>query len=74
VPTQEREVLSVIDTFGFARVTNYGELFDVRIGQNSKLALIDHAFRVVPIDLILETILEIFVACSYRQLTLLLAC
>jgi gamma-butyrobetaine dioxygenase len=34
VPTQEREVLSVIDTFGFTRVTNYRELFDVRIEEN----------------------------------------
>ncbi|MFG3053829.1 TauD/TfdA family dioxygenase [Kitasatospora sp. NPDC048239] len=31
VPVAERQVLAVAETFGFVRVTNYGELFDVRV-------------------------------------------
>ncbi|MFB6893766.1 phosphonate degradation HD-domain oxygenase [Kitasatospora sp. NPDC056327] len=31
VPAEERQVLAVAGTFGHVRVTNYGELFDVRI-------------------------------------------
>ncbi|GAA2783711.1 TauD/TfdA family dioxygenase [Kitasatospora sp. CM 4170] len=31
VPAVERQVLAVAGTFGFVRVTNYGELFDVRV-------------------------------------------
>ncbi|MFB7473767.1 phosphonate degradation HD-domain oxygenase [Kitasatospora sp. NPDC056184] len=31
VPVRERQVLAVAETFGFVRVTNYGELFDVRV-------------------------------------------
>ncbi|WP_446425896.1 2-trimethylaminoethylphosphonate dioxygenase [Kitasatospora purpeofusca] len=31
VPAVERQVLAVAETFGYVRVTNYGELFDVRI-------------------------------------------
>ncbi|MFI9319838.1 phosphonate degradation HD-domain oxygenase [Kitasatospora aureofaciens] len=31
VPTVERQVLRVAESFGYVRVTNYGELFDVRI-------------------------------------------
>ncbi len=48
VPTQEREVLKVIETFGFVRVTNYGELFDVRVEDDpnnlafTSLAILPH--------------------------------
>ncbi|MBO1414978.1 phosphonate degradation HD-domain oxygenase [Streptomyces sp. FH025] len=31
VPTVERQVLRVAESFGYVRVTNYGELFDVRV-------------------------------------------
>lgn len=31
VPAVERQVLTVAGTFGYVRVTNYGELFDVRV-------------------------------------------
>ncbi|MEU6235467.1 TauD/TfdA family dioxygenase [Kitasatospora sp. NPDC047058] len=31
VPAVERQVLEVAGTFGYVRVTNYGELFDVRV-------------------------------------------
>ncbi|MFD5086576.1 phosphonate degradation HD-domain oxygenase [Kitasatospora sp. NPDC058406] len=31
VPAVERQVLAVAGTFGYVRVTNYGELFDVRV-------------------------------------------
>ncbi|MDH6142048.1 gamma-butyrobetaine dioxygenase [Kitasatospora sp. GP30] len=31
VPTEERQVLAVAESFGFVRRTNYGELFDVRV-------------------------------------------
>ncbi|MDH6134406.1 gamma-butyrobetaine dioxygenase [Kitasatospora sp. MAA4] len=31
VPTVERQVLAVTETFGYVRETNYGELFDVRV-------------------------------------------
>ncbi|MER6303934.1 phosphonate degradation HD-domain oxygenase [Kitasatospora sp. NPDC001539] len=31
VPTADRQVLRVAESFGYVRVTNYGELFDVRI-------------------------------------------
>ncbi|MFI9271752.1 phosphonate degradation HD-domain oxygenase [Kitasatospora sp. NPDC052896] len=31
VPTEERQVLRVAETFGYVRRTNYGELFDVRV-------------------------------------------
>ncbi|MFE6866785.1 TauD/TfdA family dioxygenase [Kitasatospora sp. NPDC057692] len=31
VPVRERQVLAVAETFGYVRVTNYGELFDVRV-------------------------------------------
>jgi gamma-butyrobetaine dioxygenase len=31
VPTDEGTVLDVADSFGFVRVTNYGDLFDVRV-------------------------------------------
>ncbi|MFJ2865272.1 phosphonate degradation HD-domain oxygenase [Kitasatospora sp. NPDC087314] len=31
VPAVERQVLQVAETFGYVRVTNYGELFDVRV-------------------------------------------
>ncbi|MER6361259.1 TauD/TfdA family dioxygenase [Kitasatospora sp. NPDC001527] len=31
VPVRERQVLEVAETFGYVRVTNYGELFDVRV-------------------------------------------
>ncbi|MFF2352302.1 phosphonate degradation HD-domain oxygenase [Kitasatospora sp. NPDC058115] len=31
VPVRERQVLAVAGTFGHVRVTNYGELFDVRV-------------------------------------------
>lgn len=31
VPAREREVLTVAGSFGYVRVTNYGELFDVRV-------------------------------------------
>ncbi|MEV7182465.1 gamma-butyrobetaine hydroxylase-like domain-containing protein [Kitasatospora sp. NPDC093679] len=31
VPTTDRQVLAVARTFGHVRVTNYGELFDVRV-------------------------------------------
>ncbi len=31
VPTVERQVLAVAETFGYVRQTNYGELFDVRV-------------------------------------------
>ncbi|MFJ9696179.1 phosphonate degradation HD-domain oxygenase [Kitasatospora sp. NPDC101183] len=31
VPVREREVLTVAGTFGYVRVTNYGDLFDVRV-------------------------------------------
>ncbi|MFD8752615.1 TauD/TfdA family dioxygenase [Kitasatospora sp. NPDC059577] len=31
VPTAERQVLRVAESFGYVRVTNYGELFDVRV-------------------------------------------
>ncbi|MGW4896123.1 2-trimethylaminoethylphosphonate dioxygenase [Kitasatospora sp. NPDC004240] len=31
VPAVERQVLAVAATFGYVRVTNYGELFDVRV-------------------------------------------
>ena len=31
VPTDEGTVLEVADSFGFVRVTNYGDLFDVRV-------------------------------------------
>lgn len=30
-PTTERTVLGIAETFGYVRVTNYGELFDVRV-------------------------------------------
>ncbi|MFD7827774.1 phosphonate degradation HD-domain oxygenase [Kitasatospora sp. NPDC059803] len=31
VPAVERQVLTVAESFGYVRVTNYGELFDVRV-------------------------------------------
>ncbi|MGA5819441.1 2-trimethylaminoethylphosphonate dioxygenase [Kitasatospora sp. NPDC094028] len=31
VPAVERQVLAVAESFGYVRVTNYGELFDVRV-------------------------------------------
>lgn len=34
VPTVERQVLDVAAGFGYVRVTNYGELFDVRVEPN----------------------------------------
>jgi gamma-butyrobetaine dioxygenase len=34
VPTHDRAVLGVAETFGYVRETNYGELFDVRVEQN----------------------------------------
>ena len=34
VPVQDRAVLDVAEAFGFVRVTNYGELFEVRVEEN----------------------------------------
>lgn len=34
VPAQDRAVLSVAETFGFVRKTNYGEVFEVRVEEN----------------------------------------
>jgi gamma-butyrobetaine dioxygenase len=34
VPVRDRAVLDVAEVFGFVRVTNYGELFEVRVEEN----------------------------------------
>ena len=34
VPVRDRAVLEVAEVFGFVRVTNYGELFEVRVEEN----------------------------------------
>ncbi len=34
VPAVERQVLTVVESFGFVRRTNYGDLFDVRVEPN----------------------------------------
>ncbi|MFD8701847.1 phosphonate degradation HD-domain oxygenase [Kitasatospora sp. NPDC059648] len=44
VPTAERQVLRVAESFGYVRVTNYGELFDVRVEPDpNNLAFTDKA-------------------------------
>ncbi|MFI9363935.1 phosphonate degradation HD-domain oxygenase [Kitasatospora sp. NPDC053057] len=44
VPTVERQVLRVAESFGYVRVTNYGELFDVRVEPDpNNLAFTDRA-------------------------------
>ncbi|MFH9350219.1 phosphonate degradation HD-domain oxygenase [Kitasatospora sp. NPDC017646] len=44
VPTVERQVLRVAESFGYVRVTNYGELFDVRVEPDpNNLAFTDEA-------------------------------
>jgi gamma-butyrobetaine dioxygenase len=46
VPTRPRQVLEVAKTFGFARVTNFGELFDVRSTPNAS----DLAYTSIHLD------------------------
>ncbi|MGW2376103.1 MULTISPECIES: 2-trimethylaminoethylphosphonate dioxygenase [Kitasatospora] len=44
VPAVERQVLRVAESFGYVRVTNYGELFDVRVEPDpNNLAFTDRA-------------------------------
>lgn len=44
VPAVERQVLAVAESFGYVRVTNYGELFDVRVEPDpNNLAFTDRA-------------------------------
>jgi len=46
VPSEPRQVLTVANTFGFTRVTNFGELFDVRSTPNAS----DLAYTSVHLD------------------------
>jgi len=46
VPSQAKQVLTVANTFGFTRVTNFGELFDVRSTPNAS----DLAYTSIPLD------------------------
>ncbi|HEY4024143.1 MAG TPA: TauD/TfdA family dioxygenase [Pseudonocardiaceae bacterium] len=46
VPTDDGAVLDVADSFGFVRVTNYGDLFDVRVAADPN----NLAFTALPIS------------------------
>jgi len=46
VPSEQKQVLAVANTFGFTRVTNFGELFDVRSTPNAS----DLAYTSIHLD------------------------